>query len=778
MKKFPQAAWHVYEPADDAARAGAALAYGRPLAALPRLDQADVVLTLDADPLGPGPDQLRNARGWAARRDPQGPNPVSRLYAIEAEPTLTAAKADNRLALHPSHIHNAALAVANALGAGLPQPALPPQPAKFVDAAVRDLAEQRGRSLVLAGRILSPEAHALVHWINAQLQAPVDLIEPPDVFFDRRPESLETLAQDLAAGRVEALVVIGANPAYDAPADLEMAARLKRAPFSVHLGLYADETAALCGWHVPESHPLESWSDLRATDGTASLVQPLIRPLYATRTAHELLAAFSGRFDAASHALVRETWAATGGGEFETWWRQVLHDGVVVGSAAKPAVAGAPRLPAIQPLPEPNGLSIVLGPDPCVWDGRFANNAWLQECPKPITKEVWGNALGIGPTDAQKLGLKTGDEVRIAANGASLVTPVVVTPGHAPGVASLTLGYGRTRAGVIGTGVGANAALLRTTRAPWIVEGVALAKTGRRREVLVTQNYVRLERDVRDLFPVLSVADLAQGKSVESNTGPYPSFYPNFDYTGHAWGMVIDAQACIGCNACVVACQTENNVPVVGPEEIAQGRDMHWLRIDIYDHGTPEKPHQGFQPVPCMHCERAPCEPVCPVAASVHDGEGLNVQVYNRCVGTRFCEANCPYKVRRFNFFGYADGQEYGNLGARAVQGAEEPRGHGPHARGDGEVHLLRPAHQPRPPRGRDARTVPSPAGAVTTACQDACPTRAIVFGDLNNPGEIVRDFKTGPRHYALLGDLNTRPRTTYLADLKNPNPALDGDGG
>ena len=269
---------------------------------------------------------------------------------------------------------------------------------------MRDLAEQRGRSLVLAGRILSPEAHALVHWINAQLQAPVDLIEPPDVFFDRRRESLETLAQDLAAGRVEALVVIRANPAYDAPADLEMAARLKRAPFSVHLGLYADETAALCGWHVPESHPLESWSDLRATDGTASLVQPLIRPLYATRTAHELLAAFSGRFDAASHALVRETWAATGGGDFETWWRQVLHDGVVAGSAAKPAVAGAPRLPAIQPLPEPDGLSIVLGPDPCVWDGRFANNAWLQECPKPITKEVWGNALGLGPRTPSSLG--------------------------------------------------------------------------------------------------------------------------------------------------------------------------------------------------------------------------------------------------------------------------------------------------------------------------------------------------------------------------------------
>jgi molybdopterin-containing oxidoreductase family iron-sulfur binding subunit len=421
-------------------------------------------------------------------------------------------------------------------------------------------------------------------------------------------------------------------------------------------------------------------------------------------------------------------------------------------------------------------LAIVLAPDPCVWDGRFANNAWLQECPKPITKEVWGNALGLGPADAARLGLTTGDEVRIAANGASLVTPVVVTPGHAPGVASLTLGYGRTRAGAIGTGVGANAAALRTTRAPWVIEGVTLAKTGRRREVLVTQNYVRLERDVRDLFPVLSLADLAQGKTVESNTGSYPSLLPKDAYAGHAWGMVIDAQACIGCNACVVACQTENNVPVVGPEEIARGRDMHWLRIDIYDHGPPDRPRQGFQPVPCMHCEKAPCEPVCPVAASVHDGEGLNVQVYNRCVGTRFCEANCPYKVRRFNFFAYADGQEYANLGAEPFKAQKNPEVT-VRTRGVMEKCTYCVQRISRARRAAEREDRPVPAGAVTTACQDACPTRAIVFGDLNNPGEVVRDLKTGPRHYALLGDLNTRPRTTYLADVKNPNPALDGDG-
>jgi molybdopterin-containing oxidoreductase family iron-sulfur binding subunit len=628
---------------------------------------------------------------------------------------------------------------------------------------------------VLAGRALSPEEHALVHWINERLKAPVTFVEPPDSLFDRRSEGLADLTQDLHAGNVDALVILAVNPAYDAPADLDAAAAIKKAPFSLHFGAYVDETGGLCGWHVPESHPLESWSDLRAVDGTASLVQPLIRPLYATRTAHELLAGLLGRSDASPYDLVRETWSATGVADFETWWQQALQDGVIAGSTAKPAVVSGPRLPAIEPASAPDGLTLVLRPDDSIWDGRFANNAWLQECPKPIIKQVWGNALAVGPDVAQKLGLAAGDVVHIEAGGRATTAPVVIAPGHAPGVASLTLGYGRDRAGTIGNGLGANAYTLRTVGAPWVIDGVRLMKTGRIDEVLNPQNYVRLEGDRRDLYPVISLSDLAAGDTW-SKAGPLPSFYPPVTYEGHAWGMVIDAAACVGCNACVIACQAENNVPVVGPEEIAQGRDMHWLRIDIYDHGTPDRPQLGFQPVPCMHCEQAPCEPVCPVAASVHDSEGLNVQVYNRCVGTRFCEANCPYKVRRFNFFAYADGQEYGNLGAEPYKAQKNPEVT-VRTRGVMEkcTYCVQRVSRARRAAERDGRPVRD--GEVTTACQDACPTRAITFGDLNQDESAVRALKGGPRHYALLGELGTRPRTTYLAEVKNPNPTLKGGG-
>ncbi|MEZ0167422.1 4Fe-4S dicluster domain-containing protein [Microvirga sp. TS319] len=775
LKRYPGARWHSYEPiGDESERAGTALAFGRPLQPLPRIEEARAILCLDADPLGPGPGQIQHARSWIGGRRPfHGPNP-SRLYVVEAVPTPTGAKADQRLMLHPGLIHNAAIAVANALGAGLPGPDLSASASRFIGAAAQDLLAHRERALVLAGRTLPPETHALVHWINAELGAKVEFVEPVDTL-SGTPELLQVLTQDLDQGRVRTLVVIGANPAYDTPAEFGLQEMLTKVPFSVHCGPYADETASVCRWHIPESHPLESWSDLRAIDGTASLVQPLIRPLYATHTAHELLASLLGRSEARSYELVRETWSATGVADFEAWWRQALHDGVLAGSAANPVAVTKPPLPAIVPVTAPDLPTIVLRPDDCLWDGRFASNAWLQECPKPLTKQVWGNALALGPADAEKLGLVTGDVVRIDAGARSVTGPVLVEPGHAPGVASLTLGYGRRQAGQIGTAVGTNAYELRTSRTPWLVEGVHLTKSGDRQEILNTQNYVRLQGEAQDLYPVLLQANLAQGGTVGQDAGAQPSLYPPQPYAGYAWGMVIDAAACIGCNACVVACQAENNVPVVGPEEIAQGRDMHWLRIDVYDHGTPERPKPGFQPVPCMHCELAPCEPVCPVAASVHDSEGLNAQIYNRCVGTRFCEANCPYKVRRFNFFAYADGQEYGNLGAESIKAQRNPnvtvRTRGVMEKCTYCVQRISRARQAAETQNRSIAE-----GEVVTACQAACPTRAITFGNLNDGKSGARTAKSDPRHYALLGTLGTRPRTTYLADVKNPNPAIDGD--
>jgi molybdopterin-containing oxidoreductase family iron-sulfur binding subunit len=769
LTQFPAARWHGYEPVDDeGARAGAILAHGRPVQAVPQIDRARVALALDADPLGPGPDSVRSARGWISQRKPdQSDGGFSRWYVIEAAPTLTGVKADQRLALAPPDTENAAIAVANALGAGLRQPTLAADTAAFVDAAVRDLTRHRGEALVLAGRTLSGEAHALVHWINNRLDAPMRFIEPVERSPARAPASLAELAGDLDAGRVDALVVMGANPAYDAAPELRISESLGRVRFSLHCGLYRDETAELCGWHVPASHPLESWSDLRAADGTASIVQPLIRPLYGTRTAHELLAALTGRSDASSYDLVRATWSAAGGADFEGWWRRTLEDGVVADSAAKPVSLGEPRLPEIAPRAPARAIVLVLAPDASLWDGTFANNAWLQECPKPVTKEVWGNALGLAPADAQRLGLSTGDLVDVAAHGQRVTAPVIVTPGHAAHVASLTLGHGRARAGAIGNHVGVNAYTLRTAAAPWVIAGVTLAKANRQGEVLVTQNDVRIAGDMRDLYPSVSLAELRGGRTVEHQDAG-PDLYPDVASAGPAWAMVIDTQACIGCNACVVACQAENNIPVVGPDEIARGRDMHWLRVDIYDRGTPDEPQPGFQPVPCMHCEKAPCEPVCPVAASVHDREGLNVQVYNRCIGTRFCQANCPYKVRRFNFFGYADGQEYADLGAESLKAQKNPDVT-VRTRGVMEkcTYCVQRISRARRAAEREDRKLGE--GEVVTACQAACPTRAIAFGDLNRPGSAVRALKSGARHYALLGHLGTRPRTTYLAEVKNP---------
>ena len=778
LARYPKAVWHAHEPIDNSLeREGTKLAFGRALHTLPRLDKAKVMVCLDADPLGPGPGQITNARHWIEARNPKNSASFLRCYVAESAPTLTGTKADERLALHPSGISDIAIALANALGAGLSQPKLPPTSQRFVNALARDLSAHTGQALVMAGRTQGAEIHALTHWINAQLGAPIDFFEPFDRSSAHEPSTLAALVGDLDAARVETLVILDANAGYDAPAELPIAAAIEKASFSAHLGLYADETAGLCQWHLPRSHTFESWSDLRGIDGTAAIVQPLIRPLYDTRSTHDLLAMLVGANEASSYDLVRETWRSSGGGSFEDWWQQTLHDGVVPGTTPKAAVVDGPKLPAVTSTKAQGEFTLVLSPDPSAWDGRFANSPWLQECPKPLSKEVWGNALAIGLDDAKKLNLDTGDIIRLSTKGREIETPILVSGGCAPGVLSLTLGYGRRNAGAIGSSIGTNAYGVRTSDALWTVEPVSIAATGNRREILTTQNYVRLEGDVRDLYPILALNDIAAGIKPDIKELPRATLYPAVSYSDtYAWGMVIDTAACIGCNACVVACQAENNVPVVGPEEIARGRDMHWLRVDIYDHGTPEQPNAGFQPVPCMHCENAPCEPVCPVAASVHDSEGLNAQVYNRCVGTRFCEANCPYKVRRFNFFGYADGQEYANLGAETIKAQRNPDV-STRQRGVMEkcTYCVQRISRARRTAKKEDRAIAD--GEVVTACQSACPTQAITFGNLNDRNSAAKDLKSDPRNYALLGHLDTRPRTTYLADLRNPNGALKKEG-
>ena len=773
-ERYPGLRLHAHQPVGEGnALAGAALAFGRPLAALPRLDRAAVILALDADPLGPGPDGIRHGREFAARRTARRDGGTfSRLYAVEPAMTQTGAKADHRLALAPSELRDFAATLANRLGAGLTTPALSPASARFLDAVLSDLRAHPGEAMVLVGEWQPPEVHALVHWINERLGAPVELIEPvtPD-----GPGPLAALAEDLRAGRVETLLLLGTNPAHDAPGDLDFTGALRASrAFTVHLGGWRDETAALCRWHLPETHPLEDWGDLRARDGTLSLVQPLIRPLYGTRSAAWLLGVALGRLDDTAHGALRATWSARRAGDFEAWWRRALHDGVVADSAA-PAVAPPPaRLPVLPPRPALGGLTLALRPDPTLWDGCYANNAWLQECPKPLTRLVWGNAARMAPEDAAARGIADGDMVRLDLGDRHLEVPALVAAGTARGVVVLALGHGRRRAGAIGDGVGADAYPLRRAAEPWAIPGLVAGSLGRPGGLLREQPDRRLEGEATELFQTLSLEGFSarRGNPPPSPARP-PSLNPDAPTDTYAWGMVIDTTLCIGCNACVIACQSENNVPVVGPEQVAGGRDMHWLRIDTYDLGTPEVPSPGFQPVPCMHCEHAPCEPVCPVAASVHDAEGLNVQVYNRCIGTRFCQANCPYKVRRFNWYGYADGQEYANQGAPVLAAQRNPEVT-VRARGVMEkcTYCTQRISAARRASEREGRAIRD--GEVVTACQAACPSGAIVFGDIGNPGSAVARLRQEPQHYALLGHIGTRPRTTYLAEVTNPNAALD----
>jgi Fe-S-cluster-containing dehydrogenase component len=774
-KSLPQAKWYRYEPVeDDAVRNGAILAFGRPATALPRFDDARVLLTLDADPLGAGPAQIRFARDIIGARQSHAPEQSLRLYAVEPAWTLTGALADHRLALRPELIGNVASEIARALGAAVPQLVGPPHVEQFVKAAAADLLAQRGAALVVAGPRQPAPVHALCHWINSELAAPVDFIAPVDPLNAGNAESLRSLVADGHDGRIDTLIVLGANPVYDAPGDLALADIIAATPFTAHLGAYRDETAARCTWHLPLTHVLEGWSDIRAFDGTASIVQPLIRPLYDTRTGHQMLALLNDASGPSSYDMVRSHWQQTNAsdGNFEDWWRQCLQDGVVAGSASATVSLPAPRLSHIAPANDGGNYTLILASDPSLFDGSFANNAWLQECPKPFTKQVWGNALHIAPSDAKELGVVDGDVLHLAVDGLVLEAPVLVRQGQAPRTIAATLGYGRSAAGSMGSDVGFDVYPLRSADSPWSIANVTVSRTDSRQNLLLTQHFFTLKGEAKELQPRLDLADLDKDHFELTKPGANPpTLYPPHQNDTYEWAMVIDSSACIGCNACIVACQAENNVPIVGPEQIAVGRDMHWLRID--DYIVDGKP--GFSPVPCMHCEHAPCEPVCPVAASVHDSEGLNLQVYNRCVGTRFCQSNCPYKVRRFNFFGYADGEEYKSFGDDIVKAVFNPdvtvRGRGVMEKCTYCVQRISRARRAAEKEHRKIRD-----GEVITACQAACPTRAISFGDLSDVNSRIKALRAEPHAYALLGDLGTRPRTTYLARLQNPNPDFGSD--
>jgi molybdopterin-containing oxidoreductase family iron-sulfur binding subunit len=795
LRRFPAAKWHQWDPAgQDNTHRGAQLAFGRPIDVHYQLDQADVVLALDADFLASGPGSLRYARDFAARRRPDKPERMNRLYAVETMPTPTGSRADHRLPLRPSDIEAVAWRIAEGVGA-ISSRALPSHgdrlsraAQRWTDAVIKDLSSHRSAGLVAAGEHQPAVVHAIAHAINERLGnngRTVIYTEPIEANPVDQVQSLKDLVADMNAGRVDALLIVGGNPAYTAPADLGFADAMGHVTLRAQLSLYDDETTALCDWHVPEAHFLESWSDGRGYDGTASIVQPLIAPLYGGKSAHEFLAATSDQPERSGYDIVREFWRTQSrAADFDTTWNRWLNDGVIPDTAFPPQqVAVAPVLGGTPTadLQTPQRLEIAFRTDPSILDGRFANNGWLQELPKPLTKLTWDNAVFVSAATAVRLGISNkpssvggehgqiiGDVVELRLRGRTAQGIGFIVAGHPDDCATVYLGYGRTRAGHLANGAGFNAGLLRTSDALWHGDGLEVARTGQRRSLACTQYHHLM--DGREPVHAVTLEDFRRDGARPDSHEVVPrviTLYPaDHKYDGYKWGMAIDINACVGCNACIVGCQAENNIPVVGRDQVLRGREMHWLRVDTYYRGPLDRPETYFQPVPCQQCEDAPCELVCPVGATVHSSEGLNDMVYNRCVGTRYCSNNCPYKVRRFNFFLYQDWT------TPSLKLGRNPnvtvRSRGVMEKCTYCVQRINAAKIASEKEGRAVRD-----GEIQTACQQTCPADAIVFGNLNDPKSRVSQLQAETRNYSLLGELNARPRTTYQAAVRNVNPEL-----
>ncbi len=788
LAMYPQAKWHVYEPINrDNALEGAKLAFGQPVETRYDFSKADVIVSLDADFLYAGfPGNTRYIRDFASRRNPDAE--MSRLYVIESTPSSTGVKADHRLPVRATEVFE----VAKLMGERRQGQHGPVHDASdFAVTTYADLVNHRGAGVVIVGDHQLPEVHALAHAMNAALGnvgKTVFYTDPVSASPVNQIDSIKELVTDMRAGKVDLLVILGGNPVYDAPADLNFADALKssKVAMRVYLGLYQNETAQLCHWNLNEAHYLESWSDARAYDGTVSIVQPLIAPLYSGRSAHELMSAMLGEPDATGYDIVRGYWQKQHtGADFEAWWRKSLNDGFIEGSAFEPKslsarTASAPTS-ATANNSDPNSLEVNIRRDPSIYDGQFANNGWLQELPKPLSKLTWDNAIQIGPKMAAREGIKSMDVITLELNGTKVTGPVWIQAGHPDHSVTVHLGYGRRAAGRAGTGAGFDAYPLRTTNALWIATGAKLTKTGDTYQLASTQGYQTMDTDDGGHRPAVREATLAEYRkdpkfAKEDEPPAELTLYPPFDYkkSPDAWGMTIDLNACVGCNNCIIACQSENNIAVVGKEQTTRGRHMHWIRVDAYYQGDRDDPTAYFQPVPCQQCENAPCELVCPVGATVHSSEGLNDMVYNRCIGTRYCSNNCPYKVRRFNFLLFQDWETPQYKIMRNPDVTVRSRGvmekcsyciqRISEHRIDAETAAVR---ENRPFKIED--------GSLQTACQQSCPANAIVFGNINDPNSRVAKLKALDRNYGLLADLNTRPRTTYLAEIRNPNPELEG---
>jgi MoCo/4Fe-4S cofactor protein with predicted Tat translocation signal len=830
-QKYPQAKWHVYEPVDLDTRAAASAAFGQSVKPYYKFDAAKVIVSLDCDFIGAEDDAHNNIRKFAqGRRMERETDAPTRLYAIESLMTLTGVNADHRLRVPSSLVHQIGLGIASQVfKENRPEGLKPADPAaNWVNNCAKDLLEHTGASLVLAGHRQPLAVHLLAHALNAALGN-----LGKTVLFHQAPDSkegtLEELATALNAGQVQTLVILGSNPVYSAPAALKWAETQRKAKTIVRLGYYEDETFAKSDWHLPLAHYLESWGDALTSDGTLVPIQPLIAPLFGGVTELELLARIAGETVTSPYEIVRQTFTSYVSGDSEPAWRKFLHDGFLANSAAKPVdvrLADGVVAKAVKATegnaPGKDKLEVVFHRDYSLDDGRYNNNGWLQELPDPVTKMVWDNGILISRKTASELGVKNHEIVEVKLGDRTVQGPIWVQPGFADYTLGMALGYGRSATGRVGTGVGFNAYALRSNSGEGFGVGATIRATSESHKLVCTQDHWSLEGRpiVREANyeQYIKNKDFAKKMSGEEEEGPvkplplYPNPFDELKETGHhQWGMSIDLATCVGCSACVMACQSENNVPIVGRGQVLRGREMHWLRIDRYYSASPEKekrfgtfkiedrqqfdewiddPQVVTQPMLCQHCEAAPCENVCPVNATVHDQEGLNLMVYNRCVGTRYCSNNCPYKVRRFNFFDY-NKRGFG-VGKSLYMGPL-------HSRKDDEWDLLKMIKNPdvtvrmrgvmekctyclqRIAQAKIAQKVKAgesgdvivPTDSFTTACAQACPAGAIVFGNIKDPNSRVSRLKKQPRNYTVLDFLLTKPRTTYLAKVRNQNKAM-----
>jgi molybdopterin-containing oxidoreductase family iron-sulfur binding subunit len=791
IEKFPQTRWVTYEAvSDENIYRGIEIATGQRLRPQYDFSEADVILSLDADFLLTESENVANAATFAQGRRVERPaDSMNRLYVVESAYSTTGAMADHRyrLASNLAGAFAGALAhelEANGVAIGLTETLRSYQDHDFdshwLGVVAADLAGAAGRGLVVAGRRQPPEVQALVAAINQALGSAGNAVKYRNVedASASNGEDFAQLCDAMKAGEVETLIIAGGNPSYTSSGDLDFAAGLQKVANRVHLSDYQDETSLECNWHLPRAHFLESWGDSRSLDGTYSIVQPLIEPLHGGHSEVEFMELLASGRDRRGYETVRETWRELlPSAGFEAEWNRILHDGVwdsdenrAVGADIDTENVGQSLSAGTlsQAGSKNEGLAVEFYPSAKLLDGRYANIGWLQELPGPISKIAWDNAALLSPATAETHGLVNGDLARLAVGDQEIELPVWIIPGQADGTVALELGYGRRAAGNVGDGVGVDVYPLRLWRSPYFRSGATLTATGAKLKIANTQDHNLMEG--RPLIREATLEEYRQHPEFAREMVEHPplkSLWDEHDYDeGYQWGMNIDLNACIGCNACAIACQSENNVPIVGKEQVRMGREMHWLRIDRYFSGESETPRIVQQPVACQHCENAPCEQVCPVAATLHDSEGLNLMVYNRCIGTRYCSNNCPYKVRRFNFFNYTDDL------AETVKMAQNPDVT-VRSRGVMEkcTYCLQRINRAKREANREERRVRD--GDVVPACQQACPVDAISFGNILDQNSEVARRKRLDRNYEMLALLNVKPRTSYLARLRNPHPDL-----